>query len=61
MNARTALVAILVGLSPSPSSAEGAGCRGTLSGSVQGTFACTAAVRAKEGVSYFVIEPLAPV
>jgi hypothetical protein len=61
MNARPALLAVLVVLSPSPSFAEDAACRGTLSGSVQGTFACTALVRARDGVSYFVIEPLAPV
>jgi hypothetical protein len=61
MSRRPALIAALLAASAAPVAAAEPGCRGTLAGSVRGSFACSAAVVAREGVSYFVVEPAGPV
>lgn len=64
MTLRIALAALLLGAAALPSAAadkaRAQGCRGTLSGAVQGKFLCTARVFTQGDTVYFSIDPAGP-
>jgi len=62
MTLRIALAALLLAAVsvPPPATARAKGCRGTLSGAVNGTFQCTARVFTQGDTVYFSIDPAGP-